>query len=238
MEVLDPEQNHAFNDHYLEVDYDLSDVMFVATANTLDIPPALRDRMEIIRIPGYTEDEKVNIALRHLLSKQMKANGLKKSEIEISADVIRYIVQHYTREAGVRNLEREISKICRKVVKEILLKHTQKKKQKKKILKVADLENYLGVRRYRHDVAEEKDQVGQVKGLAWTEVGGELLNIEAVTVPGKGKITNTGQLGEVMQESIQAALTVVRSRAPLLGIPKHFFEKHDIHVHVSRGCDP
>lgn len=238
LEVLDPEQNHAFNDHYLEVDYDLSDVMFVATANTLDIPPALRDRMEIIRIPGYTEDEKVNIALRHLLPKQMTANGLKESEIEISSEVIRYIVQHYTREAGVRNLEREISKICRKVVKEILLKHTKKKKQQKKTIKVADLENYLGVRRYRHDVAEEKDQVGQVKGLAWTEVGGELLNIEAVTVPGKGKITNTGQLGEVMQESIQAALTVVRSRAPLLGIPKHFFEKQDIHVHVPEGATP
>ncbi len=242
LEVLDPEQNHSFNDHYLEVDYDLSDVMFVATANTLDIPPALRDRMEVIRISGYTEDEKVHIALRHLLPKQMAANGLKESEIEIPADVIRYIVQHYTREAGVRNLERELSKICRKVVKGILLIPTQKKKKKEKlqkiIVKIGDLETYLGVRRYRYDVAEEKDQVGQVKGLAWTEVGGELLNIETVTVPGKGKVTNTGQLGEVMQESIQAALTVVRSRAPLLGIPKHFFEKHDIHVHVPEGATP
>jgi ATP-dependent Lon protease len=243
LEVLDPEQNHSFNDHYLEVDYDLSKVMFVATANTLNFPDALRDRMEIIRISGYTEDEKVNIALRHLIGKQMLANGLKESEIEISAEVIRYIVQHYTREAGVRNLEREISKIFRKVVKEILLaskaKGSQKKKKKQKnIIKVADLEHYLGVWRYRYDIAEEKDQVGQVKGLAWTEVGGELLNIEAVTVPGKGKITHTGQLGEVMQESIQAALTVVRSRAPLLGIPKHFFEKNDIHVHVPEGATP
>ena len=238
LEVLDPEQNHAFNDHYLEVDYDLSDVMFVATANTLDIPPALRDRMEIIRIPGYTEDEKVHIVLRHLLPKQMIANGLKGSEIEIAEDVVRYIVQHYTREAGVRNLEREISKIFRKVVKEILIVHSKKKKSPKKIIKIADLENYLGVTRYRHDMAEEKDQIGQVKGLAWTEVGGELLNIEAMTVPGKGKIMNTGQLGDVMKESIQAALTVVRSRALLLGIPKNFFEKNDIHVHVPEGATP
>ena len=234
LEVLDPEQNHAFNDHYLEVDYDLSYVMFVATANTLDIPPALRDRMEIIRIPGYTEDEKIHIALRHLVPKQLEAAGLKESEIEIPLDVIQYIVRHYTREAGVRALEREISKICRKVVKDILLD----KKSKKKIIQVSDLEHYLGVRRYRYDVAEEKDQIGQVKGLAWTEVGGELLNIEAVTVPGKGKVTNTGQLGSVMLESIQAALTVVRSRSPRLGIPKHFFEKHDIHVHVPEGATP
>lgn len=241
LEVLDPEQNHAFNDHYLEVDYDLSDVMFVATANTLDIPPALRDRMEIIRIPGYTEDEKINIALRHLIPKQMLANGLKESEIEIPSVVVQNIVRHYTREAGVRNLEREISKIFRKVVKEILLKVKTKdkaKQVKKKVITVNDLEAYLGVRRYRYDVAEEKDQVGQVKGLAWTEVGGELLNIEAVTVPGKGKITNTGQLGDVMKESIQAALTVVRSRALLLGIPKLFFEKHDIHIHVPEGATP
>lgn len=235
LEVLDPEQNHAFNDHYLEVDYDLSDVMFVATANTLDIPPALRDRMEIIRIPGYTEDEKINIALRHLIPKQMLSNGLKESEIEIPADVVQYIVRYYTREAGVRNLEREISKIFRKVVKQILLKSTEKKK---KVIAINDLEQYLGVRRYRYDVADEKDQVGQVKGLAWTEVGGELLNIEAVTVPGKGKITNTGQLGDVMKESIMAALTVVRSRALLLGIPKLFFEKHDIHIHVPEGATP
>lgn len=235
LEVLDPEQNHAFNDHYLEVDYDLSDVMFVATANTLDIPPALRDRMEIIRIPGYTEDEKINIALRHLLTKQLIANGLKSSEIEIPAAVIQYIIRYYTREAGVRNLEREISKIFRKVVKEILMKSQSKKK---KVIEIKDLEHYLGVRRYRYDTAEEKDQVGQVKGLAWTEVGGELLNIEAVTVPGKGKVINTGQLGEVMQESIQAALTVVRSRALFLGIQKNFFEKHDIHIHVPEGATP
>ncbi len=234
LEVLDPEQNHAFNDHYLEVDYDLSDVMFVATANTLDIPPALRDRMEIIRIPGYTEDEKINIALRHLIPKQMLSNGLKKTEIEVPAGVVQYIVRHYTREAGVRNLEREISKIFRKVVKEILLKTHQKKTR----IEIADLEQYLGVRRYRYDVAEEKDQVGQVKGLAWTEVGGELLNIEAMVVPGKGKTIYTGQLGEVMQESIQAALTVVRSRAPFLGIPKNYFEKHDLHIHVPEGATP
>ena len=234
LEVLDPEQNHAFNDHYLEVDYDLSDVMFVATANTLEIPPALRDRMEIIRIPGYTEDEKVHIALRHLLPKQLAANGLKTSEIEIPLETIRYIIQHYTREAGVRNLEREISKILRKVVKEILLKT----KAKKKRVEIADLEHYLGVRRYRHDMAAEKDQIGQVKGLAWTEVGGELLEIEAVTVPGKGKTTYTGQLGGVMQESIQAAMTVVRSRAPLMNINKHFFDKNDIHIHVPEGATP
>lgn len=235
LEVLDPEQNHAFNDHYLEVDYDLSDVMFVATANTLEIPPALRDRMEIIRIPGYTEDEKINIALRHLIPKQLETNGLKGSEIEISADVVKYIVRYYTREAGVRNLEREISKICRKFVKEIMLK---KSKKKKKRIETADLEKYLGVKRFRYDVADEKDQIGQVKGLAWTEVGGELLSIEAVTVPGKGKTTYTGHLGEVMQESIQAALTVVRSRAPILGIPKNFFDKHDIHIHVPEGATP
>jgi len=234
LEVLDPEQNHSFNDHYLEVDYDLSDVMFVATANTLDIPPALRDRMEIIRIPGYTESEKINIAMRHLIPKQMEVNGLKKLEVAIPEQTIRYIVQHYTREAGVRNLEREISKIFRKVVKEILLKT----KAKKKIIEVTDLEQYLGVRRYRYDVAAEKDQIGQVKGLAWTEVGGELLEIEAVTLPGKGKTTYTGQLGGVMQESIQAALTVVRSRAPLLGINKNFFDKHDIHIHVPEGATP
>lgn len=246
LEVLDPEQNHSFNDHYLEVDYDLSDVMFVATANTLEIPPALRDRMEIIRIPGYTEDEKINIALRHLLPKQLETNGLKANEVDIPLETIRYIVQHYTREAGVRNLEREISKILRKVVKEILLtaktkskaKPKAKSKDKKKIIEISDLEQYLGVRRFRHDVVAEKDQVGQVKGLAWTEVGGELLEIEAVTVPGKGKTIYTGQLGDVMQESIQAALTVVRSRAELLGISKNFFDKHDIHIHVPEGATP
>lgn len=239
LEVLDPEQNHAFNDHYLEVDYDLSDVMFVATANTLEIPPALRDRMEIIRIPGYTEDEKINIALRHLIPKQKAANGLKENEIEVPAPIVQHIVRYYTREAGVRNLEREISKIMRKVVTELQLKATKKTKHvKKRIIEAKDLERYLGVKRYRYDIAEEKDQVGQVKGLAWTEVGGELLTIEAVTVPGKGKLTYTGQLGEVMQESIQAALTVVRSRAPFLGISKHFFDKNDIHIHVPEGATP
>ncbi|SRR5579883_165459 len=235
LEVLDPEQNHAFNDHYLEVDYDLSDVMFVATANTLEIPPALRDRMEIIRIPGYTEDEKINIALRHLIPKQLKQSGIKESELEISKDVVQYMVRHYTREAGVRNLEREISKICRKFVKEVMLTEKHKKTTR---LQVSDLEHYLGVKRFRYDVAHEKDQIGQVKGLAWTEVGGELLTIEAMTVPGKGKTTSTGQLGDVMQESIQAAMTVVRSRAPFLGIPKNFFDKHDIHIHVPEGATP
>jgi ATP-dependent Lon protease len=234
LEVLDPEQNYSFNDHYLEVDYNLSDIMFVATANTLDIPPALRDRMEIIRIPGYTEDEKINIAIRHLVPKLMETNGLKAAELKISEKTVQYIVRHYTREAGVRSLEREISKIFRKVVKEILLK----KRGKKITIDASDLEHYLGVRRYRYDTANEKDQVGQVKGLAWTEVGGELLEIEAVTLPGKGKTTSTGQLGDVMQESIQAALTVVRSRAEKLGIPKHFFEKHDIHIHVPEGATP
>lgn len=238
LEVLDPEQNHSFNDHYLEVDYDLSDVMFVATANTLEIPPALRDRMEIIRIPGYTEDEKINIAVRHLIPKQIKANGLKETEIEIPAAVAQHIVRYYTREAGVRSLEREISKIARKFVKDLLLDKSKKKTTKAKKIEIKDLEHYLGVKRYRYDVADEKDQIGQVKGLAWTEVGGELLSIESVTLPGKGKTTYTGQLGEVMQESIQAALTVVRSRAPLLGIPKHFFEKHDIHIHVPEGATP
>ncbi|MDR3491749.1 MAG: endopeptidase La [Gammaproteobacteria bacterium] len=234
LEVLDPEQNHAFNDHYLEVDYDLSDVMFVATANTLEIPPALRDRMEIIRIPGYTEDEKIHIAMRHLIPKQMILNGLKPKEVKIAAETVKYIVRYYTREAGVRSLEREVSKIFRKVVKEVLLKTRVHKIS----VEPADLEHYLGVRRYRYDVAAEKDQIGQVKGLAWTEVGGELLEIEAVTLPGKGKMTYTGQLGSVMQESIQAALTVVRSRAPFLGIPKNFFEKNDIHIHVPEGATP
>lgn len=238
LEVLDPEQNHAFNDHYLEVDYDLSDVMFVATANTLEIPPALRDRMEIIRIPGYTEDEKINIALRHLIPKQLEVNGLKETEVEVPHSTVQNIVRYYTREAGVRNLEREISKIFRKIVKEILLNTKAKTKKTHVTVKVNDLEHYLGVRRFRYDTAGEKDQIGQVKGLAWTEVGGELLEIEAVTLPGKGKTIYTGQLGEVMQESIQAALTVVRARAPLLGIPKHFFEKHDIHIHVPEGATP
>ena len=234
LEVLDPEQNHAFNDHYLEVDYDLSNVMFMAIANSLNIPPALRDRMEVIRIPGYTEDEKVNIAMRHLIPKQVKAAGLKPAEIELTEPAMRDIVRYYTREAGVRNLEREISKICRKVVKEILLKT---KSGKTKVLP-EDLEHYLGVRRFRFDIAEQQDQVGQVKGLAWTEVGGELLTIEAIAMPGKGKTIHTGQLGDVMKESIQAALSVVRARADVLNVPKNFFDKHDIHIHVPEGATP
>lgn len=234
LEVLDPEQNYSFNDHYLEVDYDLSSIMFMATANTLDIPPALRDRMEVIRIPGYTEDEKVHIAIRHLIPKQVTSAGLKPSEIEIPKETVHDMIRYYTREAGVRNLEREISKICRKVVKEVL---TKTKKERARI-EPEDLEHYLGVRRYRFDLAEQQDQIGQVKGLAWTEVGGELLTIEAVVLPGKGKTIYTGQLGEVMQESIQAALSVVRARSDLLGIPKNFFEKHDIHIHVPEGATP
>lgn len=234
LEVLDPEQNHSFNDHYLEVDYDLSHIMFVATANTLDIPAALRDRMEVIRLPGYTEDEKVNIALRHLINKQIEAAGLKPSEIELPKDTVLDIIRYYTREAGVRNLEREISKICRKVVKEVLMGT----KNEKARIEPDDLEQYLGVRRYRYDIADLQDQIGQVKGLAWTEVGGELLSIEAVILPGKGKSIYTGQLGEVMQESIQAAMSVVRARSDLLGVPKNFFEKHDIHIHVPEGATP
>ncbi len=246
LEVLDPEQNHAFNDHYLEVDYDLSSIMFMATANTLDIPPALRDRMEVIRIPGYTEDEKVNIAERHLISKQIQMSGLKKTEIEISTETVQDIIRYYTREAGVRNLEREISKICRKVVKEILLKVKSKSKSKSKTkmkmkkarIEPIDLEHYLGVRRFRYDMADQQNQIGQVKGLAWTEVGGELLSIEAIVLSGKGKTIYTGQLGEVMQESIQAALSVVRVRSAILGLPKNYFDKHDIHIHVPEGATP
>lgn len=234
LEVLDPEQNHSFNDHYLEVDYDLSNIMFVATANTLDIPPALRDRMEVIRLPGYTEDEKVNIALRHLIPKQIEAAGLKPEEIEVPALTVQDMIRYYTREAGVRNLEREISKICRKVVKEVLMKT----KGTKARIDADDLEHFLGVRRFRYDIAEQQDQIGQVKGLAWTEVGGELLSIEAVVLPGKGKAIYTGQLGEVMQESIQAALSVVRARSNVLGVPKNYFDKHDIHIHVPEGATP
>ncbi|MBL4763109.1 MAG: endopeptidase La [Gammaproteobacteria bacterium] len=234
LEVLDPEQNHTFNDHYLEVDFDLSDVMFVATSNSMNIPGPLLDRMEVIRIPGYTEDEKVNIAMRYLLPKQLKDNGLKESELLISEGVIREIVQRYTREAGVRALEREISKICRKVVKDILLKPTDKTVK----VSVKQVEKYLGVKRFRFGLAEEKDQVGQVTGLAWTEVGGELLTIEAAIVAGKGKFNLTGQLGDVMKESIQAALTVVRSRADALGIAPDFSEKRDMHIHVPEGATP
>jgi ATP-dependent Lon protease len=234
LEVLDPEQNHAFNDHYLEVDYDLSDVMFVATANTLNIPPPLLDRMEVIRLSGYTEDEKVNIALRYLVPKQLKNNGLKENELDIPENTIRDIVRYYTREAGVRNLEREISKICRKVTKDLLLNADQKSVS----VSPAGLEKYLGVRRFRYGVAEEANQVGQVTGLAWTEVGGELLTIEAVIVPGKGRLTITGKLGDVMQESIQAAMSVVRARSAKLGLPADFYQKHDFHVHVPEGATP
>ncbi|MDD5113160.1 MAG: endopeptidase La [Methylobacter sp.] len=234
LEVLDPEQNHTFSDHYLEVDFDLSDVMFVATANTMNIPPALLDRMEVIRLAGYTEDEKINIALRYLLPKQIKNNGLKDHEIEISEEVIRDLIRYYTREAGVRNLEREISKICRKVVKNLLLRS---EKSKVKVCS-QNLDDYLGVKRFHYGLAEEHDQVGQVTGLAWTEVGGELLTIETAVIPGKGKNSATGKLGDVMKESIEAAMTVVRSRADILGIDNDFFQKTDIHVHVPEGATP
>jgi len=235
LEVLDPEQNHTFQDHYLEVDFDLSEIMFVATANSLNIPPALLDRMEVIRLSGYTEDEKVNIAERYLIPKQMKNNGLKPEELEIRESAVRDIVRYYTREAGVRSLEREIAKICRKVVKEILL---GKNKGRKIVVTPKKLEQYLGVQRFRYGKAEERDQVGQVTGLAWTEVGGELLTIEAALMPGKGRLTHTGQLGDVMKESIQAAMTVVRSRAEVLGLNKDFHEKVDIHIHVPEGATP
>ncbi|NJM10854.1 MAG: endopeptidase La [Synechococcaceae cyanobacterium SM1_2_3] len=234
LEVLDPEQNNTFSDHYLEVDFDLSDVMFVATANSLNIPPPLLDRMEVIRIPGYTEDEKLNIALRYLVPKQMTNNGLKKDELEIAEDSIRDAIRFYTREAGVRNLDREIAKICRKVVKEVTLHPAEQKI----VVTPNALEKYLGIRRFRYGLAEEQDQVGQVTGLAWTEVGGELLSIEAALVSGKGKLIHTGQLGEVMQESIQAAMTVVRSRAGLLGIDPEFHQKFDLHIHVPEGATP
>jgi len=234
LEVLDPEQNSTFADHYLEVDFDLSDVMFVCTANSLNIPAPLLDRMEVIRIPGYTEDEKVNIALRYLVKKQMVANGLKPEEVEITEAAVLDMIRYYSREAGVRNLEREIAKVCRKVVKGLLLSPTEDQ-----ILVTPDnLNDYLGVRRHRYGLAEEKDQIGQVTGLAWTEVGGELLTIEATVVPGKGKLIHTGQLGDVMQESIQAATTVVRSRASVLGIDPDFHQKLDIHIHVPEGATP
>ena len=234
LEVLDPEQNHTFNDHYMEVDYDLSEVMFVATSNTMNIPGPLLDRMEVIRLSGYTEDEKLNIAIRYLIPKQKKSNGLKDDEIEITEDVIRDIIRYYTREAGVRNLEREVAKICRKVVKEVLLHPTDQTT----VVTSEEIEKYLGVKRFRFGLAEENDQVGQVTGLAWTEVGGELLTIETAIMPGKGKHNVTGQLGEVMKESIQAALTVVRSRSKILGIDPEVFDKNDIHVHVPEGAIP
>jgi ATP-dependent Lon protease len=236
LEVLDPEQNHVFNDHYLEVDFDLSEVLFIATANTLNIPPPLRDRMEIIRLPGYTEDEKEVIAERYLLPKQIEANGLEEKEIEIGADAIEHIIRVYTREAGVRNLERELAKICRKTVKSLILDGGGKKKPIR--VDRAALGALLGVERFRYGRAEEADQIGQVVGLAWTEVGGELLRIEAASVPGKGKLAHTGQLGDVMKESVEAALTVVRSRAPSLGIAEEAFRAHDFHIHVPEGATP
>jgi ATP-dependent Lon protease len=235
LEVLDPEQNSAFNDHYLEVDLDLSQVMFVCTANSLNIPAALLDRMEVIRLPGYTEDEKMNIAQRYLLPKQMKNNGLRDGELKVAEDVLLDVVRYYTREAGVRSLEREIAKICRKAVKQLLM---NKRDTKSVSVTTKNLDKFLGVRRYRYGKAEEENRVGQVTGLAWTEVGGELLTIEAAIVPGKGKLQHTGQLGEVMQESIQAAMTVVRSRAAGLGLEPDFYQKLDIHLHVPEGATP
>ncbi|WDE03560.1 endopeptidase La [Thalassomonas viridans] len=234
LEVLDPEQNSSFNDHYLEVDYDLSDVMFVATSNSMNIPGPLLDRMEVIRLSGYTEDEKLNIATRHLLTKQIERNGLKPAEIEIDESAIIGIIRYYTREAGVRSLEREISKLCRKAVKAILLD----KSLKKVVITQDNLQEYLGVQRFDYGKADDENRVGLVTGLAWTEVGGELLTIETASVPGKGKLTYTGSLGDVMQESIQAAMTVVRSRQEMLRINSDFHEKRDIHVHVPEGATP
>jgi ATP-dependent Lon protease len=234
LEVLDPEQNNTFNDHYLEVDYDLSDVMFICTSNSLNIPVALLDRMEVIRIPGYTEDEKINIAERYLKPKQMRNNGLLEQELLIESDAVRDLIRYYTREAGVRGLERDIAKICRKVVKEFSLG----KKSAPIVVTAANLEEYCGVRKFSFGVAEEKNQIGQVTGLAWTQVGGELLTIEAAALVGKGRQVKTGSLGDVMQESIQAALTVVRSRSQILGIPAAYHEKHDLHIHVPEGATP
>ena len=234
LEVLDPEQNHAFADHYVEVDFDLSDVMFVATSNSMNIPSALLDRMEVIRLSGYTEDEKTNIALKYLLPKQLENNGIKAGELEVTEDAVRDIVRYYTREAGVRSLERELSKICRKVVKGLLLK----KYQPTVVVDAAKLDEFLGVRKFTFGRAEQLNQVGQVCGLAWTEVGGDLLTIEAALMPGKGNVIRTGQLGDVMKESVEAARTVVRSRAHSLGITDEAFEKKDIHIHVPDGATP
>ena len=241
LEVLDPEQNHTFVDHYVEVEYDLSDVMFVATSNSLNIPEALMDRMEIIRLAGYTEDEKLNIAMRYLVPKQLKAHGLKAGEIEISEASVQEIIRYYTREAGVRSLDREISKICRKVVKDILtakLSLPKDGKVEQIVVTPAVVEKYLGVQRFDYGLAAKENQVGQVTGLAWTQVGGDLLTIESVAMPGKGKTITTGKLGDVMQESIQAAMSVVRSRAKRLGIPEDFYEKNDIHIHFPEGATP
>jgi ATP-dependent Lon protease len=234
LEVLDPEQNHTFNDHYLEVDYDLSEVLFVATANTMNIPGPLLDRMEVIRIPGYTEDEKVNIAKRYLVPKQLNNNGLHPDEIHLSENAIRDLIRFYTREAGVRNVEREIAKIARKVVKEKVLHPTEKQIR----LAPKSLQKYLGVKRFRYGRAEEEDRIGHVTGLAWTEVGGDLLTIEAALMPGKGKLLHTGQLGDIMQESIHAAMTIVRSRTEKLAIDPEFYQKHDVHIHVPEGATP
>ncbi|AYC32839.1 endopeptidase La [Pseudomonas cavernae] len=233
LEVLDPEQNHNFNDHYLEVDYDLSDVMFLCTANSMNIPAPLLDRMEVIRLPGYTEDEKINIAVKYLAPKQTQANGLKKGELEFQPETIRDIIRYYTREAGVRGLERQIAKVCRKVVKEYV-----REKRLKVLVTPESLEHFLGVRKYRYGLAEQQDQIGQVTGLAWTQVGGELLTIEAAVVLGKGQLIKTGSLGDVMVESITAALTVVRSRAKSLGVASDFYEKRDIHIHMPEGATP
>ena len=234
LEVLDPEQNHTFNDHYLEVDYDLSDVMFVCTANSMDIPPALLDRMEIIRLPGYTEDEKASIADKYLLPKQLKMNGLNEDELSVSKKTILDVIRYFTREAGVRSLEREIAKICRKAIKKI----GEAAKSKKITVTPSNLEDYCGVRKFDFGEAQEKDKIGQVTGLAWTQVGGELLTIEASNFKGKGKIIKTGQLGDVMQESIQAAISVVRNRSESLGIDPEFYENQDMHIHVPEGATP
>jgi ATP-dependent Lon protease len=234
LEVLDPEQNHTFQDHYVEVDFDLSDVMFVATSNSFNIPPALLDRMEVIRLAGYTEDEKVHIARQYLLPKQMKANGVKDEELHIADPALRDITRYYTREAGVRGMDREIARICRKVVKAQL---TKKKEGKVQVL-AKNLDKFLGVRRHSYGIAEKSNQIGQVTGLAWTEVGGELLTVEAARLPGKGKVETTGKLGEVMLESIKAAVSVVRSRAKILGIAEDFYEKNDLHIHLPEGATP
>jgi len=244
LEVLDPEQNHTFQDHYVEVDFDLSDVMFVATSNTLNIPPALLDRMEVIRLSGYTEDEKIHIALDHLIPKVMKNNGVKAEELIVEESAIRDIVRYYTREAGVRSLERDVGKICRKVVKKLLAESEAKKASKssepiaKVIVTSENLSDYLGVRRFNFGMAEKENQIGQVTGLAWTEVGGDLLTIEVADMPGKGVIQRTGSIGDVMKESVEAARSVVRARAARLGIADTVFEKRDIHVHFPEGATP
>jgi len=234
LEVLDPEQNHTFNDHYLEVDYDLSDVMFICTANSMNIPGPLLDRMEVIRIPGYTEDEKIKIAQKYLVPKQLKANGLKNSELEIGEDALKDTIRYYTKEAGVRGLERDVAKICRKTV----TKHVRAGKSVAEHVGSEELEEMLGVRRFDYGRAEAESQIGQVTGLAWTQVGGELLTIETSAIPGTGKVIKTGSLGDVMQESIQAALTVVRSGAKTLGIRRDFYQQNDLHIHVPEGATP